>query len=65
MSNILDPVKMRKSLDPIQKLTDWVLSQSLASELISPNIHIHYSNEADKAARDLAPYIVSAYRIFY
>jgi hypothetical protein len=29
---------MREALDPVEKLTDWELFQSLASELISPNI---------------------------
>jgi hypothetical protein len=37
--------------------------QILASELISPNIQIHSSNEADKAAQDFAASIASAYMI--
>jgi hypothetical protein len=39
-----------EALDPVQKLADWELLQSLASELITQNIKIHASNEADKAA---------------
>jgi hypothetical protein len=54
MFSILDPVRTRESLDPIVKPTDWELFQNLASELMSPNIWIHSSNEADKAARDFA-----------
>jgi hypothetical protein len=52
--SILDPVRTREALDPVEKLTDWELFQILASEVISPNIQIHSSNEADKAARDFA-----------
>jgi hypothetical protein len=36
---------MREALDPVEKLTDWELLHSLTSELISPNIQIHSSNE--------------------
>jgi hypothetical protein len=60
---ILDPVRTRKVLDPVEKLTDWELFQSFVSELISPNILIHSSNETDKAARDFAASIASAYRL--
>jgi hypothetical protein len=63
MFSILDPVRMREALDPVQKLTDWELFQSLASELISPNIQILSSNEPDNAAHDLAASIALAYRI--
>jgi hypothetical protein len=63
MFSILDPVRMREALDPAEKLTDWELFQSLASELVSPNIQIHSSNEANKAACDSAASIASAYRI--
>jgi hypothetical protein len=34
MFSILDPVRTREALDPVEKLTDWELFQSLASELI-------------------------------
>jgi hypothetical protein len=44
--SILDPVITRGTLDPVEKLTDWELFQSLTSELVSPNIEIHSSNEA-------------------
>jgi hypothetical protein len=52
MFSFLDTVRTREALDPVEKLTDWELFQNLASELTSPNIQIHFSNEADKAARD-------------
>jgi hypothetical protein len=54
MFSILDPVTMRETSDSVEKLTDWELFQSLASELKSPNIEIHSSHEADKAASDFA-----------
>jgi hypothetical protein len=53
---------MRKALDPVEKLTDCELFQSLTSELISPNIQILSSKEADKA-REFAASIASGYRI--
>jgi hypothetical protein len=34
-----------------------------ASELVPPNIQIHSYDEADKAARDFAGSIASAYRL--
>jgi hypothetical protein len=58
---ILDPVRKREALYPVEKLTDWKLFQSLASELLPPNIQIHSSNEADKAARDFAASITLVY----
>jgi hypothetical protein len=60
MFSILDPVRMKEALDPVEKLTDWELFQCLASELISPNIQIHFSNEADKRAHDFAASIALA-----
>jgi hypothetical protein len=54
MFSILDPVRIRQALDPVEKLADWELFQSLASELVSPNIKIHSSKEADTAAHDFA-----------
>jgi hypothetical protein len=38
MFNILDHVRTSEAVDPVEMLTDWELFQSLASELISPNI---------------------------
>jgi hypothetical protein len=55
----LDPVKTREDLDLFEKLTGWELLQSLASELVSPNIQINSSN----AARDFAASTASAYRV--
>jgi hypothetical protein len=54
MLSILSPVRTREALAPVEKLADWELFKSLASELISPNIHIHSYNEAHKAAHDFA-----------
>jgi hypothetical protein len=61
--SILDSVRTREALDPVEKLTDWDLFKSVASEIISPNTQIHSSNVADKEARDLAASIASAYRL--
>jgi hypothetical protein len=41
---------MRETSDLVEKLIDWEPFQSTASEVISPNIPIHSSHEADKAA---------------
>jgi hypothetical protein len=61
--SILDPVRTKEALDPVERLIDCELFQSLAPELVSSNIQIQSSNEADKAARDFAASIPSAYRI--
>jgi hypothetical protein len=61
--SILEPARRKESLDLVEKFTDWELFQSLASELISSNIKILFYNEADKATRDFAASIVSAYRL--
>jgi hypothetical protein len=63
MFNILDPVRSREASEPVEKLADWELFQSLASELMSPNIQIHFSKVADKAAHDSAATIASAYML--
>jgi hypothetical protein len=62
MFSFLDPVRTKETLDPVEKLTDWELFKNLASELMSPNIQIHSSNEADKASRDVAASVTSAHR---
>ncbi|PNF42024.1 hypothetical protein B7P43_G12302 [Cryptotermes secundus] len=61
--NILDHVKIRKLSEPIGKFTDWERFQSLASELISPKLEINSGVEADKAARDFAASIATAYKL--
>jgi hypothetical protein len=65
MFSIVDHVRTREAVDPVENLTDWDPFQSLASELISPNILIHSSNEADKAACDFAAFIArhTGYRL--
>jgi hypothetical protein len=44
-------------------MTDLKSFQSLASELIFPNIQIHCSNEADKVVCNFAASIASAQKI--
>jgi hypothetical protein len=61
--SILHPVRTREALVPVEKLTDWELFQSLASELASANILIHSSKEGDKAARDFAAATASECRL--
>ncbi|PNF41415.1 hypothetical protein B7P43_G14387 [Cryptotermes secundus] len=61
--HILDHVKISNLSEPIEKFTDWERFQSLASELISPKLEINSGVEADKAARDFAASIASAYRL--
>jgi hypothetical protein len=63
MFSILDPVRTRVASDPVEKLIDWELFRSIASELVSPNIQILSSEQTDKAECDLATSIVSAYRL--
>jgi hypothetical protein len=50
--HILDHVKVRNLLEPIEKFTDWERFRSLSSEIISPRLEINTGVEADKAARD-------------
>jgi hypothetical protein len=59
--HILDHVNIRNLSDPIEKFTGWDRFQSLASELISPEIEIKSGVEADKVARDFSASIASAY----
>jgi hypothetical protein len=59
MFSILGPIRKRKGLDPVKKLTDWLLFENLVSELIFPDS----SNEADKATHNFAIFIASVYWI--
>jgi hypothetical protein len=56
-------LEVRNALDPIEKFTDWEQFQSLTSDLISPSIQIHSSEEDDKAACDFAVSIILPYRL--
>jgi hypothetical protein len=56
-------LERREALGPVENLTDRELLQSLASEVISPNIQIHCSNEANKAAQDFAASTALAYSL--
>jgi hypothetical protein len=49
--------------EPIEKFTDWDRFQSLASELISPQVKINSGVEADKAARNFTASVASEYRL--
>jgi hypothetical protein len=49
--------------DPVEKFTDWEWFQSLASALVSPRREFNSCVEADKAARDFAASIASAYML--
>jgi hypothetical protein len=60
---ILDHDKIRNISEPIEQITDWNRYQSLASELITPRIQINPGVEADKAGRDFAASIASAFRL--
>jgi endonuclease/exonuclease/phosphatase (EEP) superfamily protein YafD len=60
---ILDHVKAREILDPVEKFTDWERFESLVSALVSRRIEINSCTEADKAARNFAASIASAYRL--
>jgi hypothetical protein len=48
----LNHVKIRNISKPVEKFIDWCRFQSLASELMSPQIEINSGVEGDKAARD-------------
>jgi hypothetical protein len=60
---LLDHVRTRNISDPVDKFTDWERFQDLASELISLTVQINSGEEADKAGRDFAASIASAYRL--
>jgi hypothetical protein len=63
MFSILDPVRKRETLDPVEKLMNWEQFQSLASELVSPNIQICPDDDVYKAACDFAASVAFAYRL--
>jgi hypothetical protein len=61
--HILDHVTTRNLSEPIEKFTDWERVQSLASDSVSAKIQFNSGVEADKAAREFAASIASAYRL--
>jgi hypothetical protein len=61
--HILDHVKTKILSEPVEKVTDWEMFQSLASHLILPRIEISSEEEADKEASDFTAFIASAYRL--
>jgi hypothetical protein len=60
---ILDHIKVRGILNPVEKFTDWDRFQSFASALVSPGVEINSCIEADKTARNFATSIASSYRL--
>jgi hypothetical protein len=52
---------VKEALDPVEKFTHWERFRSLASEFISPSVHIYSSKETDKVTRDFAASIAWAY----
>jgi hypothetical protein len=60
---ILDHIKAREILDPVENFTDWERFQSLASALVSPRVQINSCIEADSASREFAASIASAYKL--
>jgi hypothetical protein len=54
-------IKAREILDTVEKFTAWEHFQSIVSALLSPRVEINICIEADKAGRDFAASIASAY----
>jgi hypothetical protein len=52
---ILDHVKAREILDPVEKFTDWERFKSLPSALVSPRIEINSCTELIKLLAILQP----------
>jgi hypothetical protein len=52
--HLLGHVRTRNLSGRVDRFTEWMLFQSLASELISPRIKLTWE-EIDKAAHDLMP----------
>jgi hypothetical protein len=61
--HLLDHIRTRNFLYPVDNFTFWEQFQSLVSELISPTAPINSEEEAYKATRDFTVSIASAYRI--
>jgi hypothetical protein len=50
--HIVDHVRIRNRLEPVDNFTDWEMFQSTVSDLVSPKMEINSREEADKAKRD-------------
>jgi hypothetical protein len=61
--HMLDHVSVRDISAPVEIHTDLERFQNLASDLISPGTQIHTPEDAEKAARNFAAPIASAYRL--
>jgi hypothetical protein len=61
--HMLNHIRTRNLSNPVDKFTDWEGFQSLVSELISPRSQINSRKDANKAARDFAISIASAYKL--
>jgi hypothetical protein len=59
---LMDPLRTRDLLEPVEKFTDWERFHSLASELISPKIQTNLGEETNKVVRDFTASIASVYR---
>jgi hypothetical protein len=60
--HLLNPIRSRYFLYPMDKFTDWERFQCLASELISPKILVNpEEEEANKAPRDFTSSVASVY----
>jgi hypothetical protein len=58
--HLLDHVRTRNLLDPVDNFTNWERFQSLVSELISSKIQINSGEETDKVARNFIASILVA-----
>jgi hypothetical protein len=61
--HILDHVKSKNLLEPLERFTDLERFQSLACDLISLRIEINSEEEADKTASNFTVSVASVYRL--
>jgi hypothetical protein len=61
--HILDHIKTKNLLEPVEKFIAWEWFQRLASDLISPRIEFNSEEEADKAACNFTASVASAYSL--
>jgi hypothetical protein len=61
--HLLDHIRTRNLLDPVDKFMDWEWFQSLVSELILHRIKINPGEVADKVAHNFTASVASAYRL--
>jgi hypothetical protein len=61
--HLLDHIRSRNLLDPVDKFTDWEQFQILASQLISHRIQINSGEKADKLAPKFTASIALVYNL--